>query len=434
MAKIEIVRGSRIEKRPDSAPAVSPEPKAMQQVPSEKMEMAAQQQEGPGLLARLGHSFVKGLELPGELVNQIAMALGEPSFMKKRLSEDIRGYLGATEEQLKPQGAFEEYSQRVLQQGPSAALFGPAALARTAASAVPAVAAGQLGAPDWAQDLIQFGSDLGLSLKSGAVKLPSLAKAQKNAYEVAKSLVSDAERPGAARIIESLTNVGKQLETEVDESKIKRVNHVIDTIKKNFAPIYHHKPGPLGFESGLNPNKALVLRKKIYGLGKRYPDLIEYTKPITEGINSFLTEYGASNPKFFESLSKADRLTEAKHMKSTLEGIARYIPFIGGKGIGSSTIGGIVGKGIIGDIMGKIVGDGEKLTRNLLSTGEKGSHVRSLYYDLVGSLSKGNAALIEKNAINLLQEINPQEEGAPLSAKPSKKRLNFELVKGKKIK
>lgn len=407
MAEIKIIRGSRISQAPRQMeqPIEQAEP-ISRQIPQQKQESA-----GPGLLSRLGISAVKGLEVPGQIVNQIAMALGEPSFIKKPLSEDIRGYIGATEEQLQPQGPIEKFSQRVLTQAPSAALFGPAALARTAVSAAPAVASGELGAPEWMQDLIQFGTDLTLGIRSGKIKNPSIKTAQKNAYDTARSLISDAERPGASKVVEALTDVGKNLGTETDVRTVKRVNHIISTVKDNFQPIFQRRGTK--FVPGLNPKKAMDLRKKLYAAGRRYPDLIEYTKPLTEGINSFFAEHSASNPEFFEALTKGDKLTAARNMNSYIEKGFKALPIVGKKGA-------------IGAIAGKFIGEGEKIARSVAFKPE----VRDIYFDVVKSIAEGNVGLVAQKTDELLKQLEPSKE-LPVTQKSQLKGLK--VLRGRRL-
>lgn len=399
MAEYKILRGSR---------KAEEQPVFEEQITENIVEPSVQppQTEGPGLLSRLGVSLVKGLELPGEIVNQLAQAIGEPSFLKQRLSQDITQALGATEEQLAPQGVVEKYGQRVLQQAPTAALFGPAALARTAVSAAPAVAAGEAGAPEWAQDLIQFGSDIALGIRSGQIKNPSIAKAQKQAYEAARSLVSDAESPGAPKVIEALTQVGKDLQTETDAKTVKRVSSMLKTVKDNFRNLFAQRG-----EAGLNPKTAMDLRRKIYKLQSKYPDLTEYTKPITEGINGFFAEYGSSNPEFIEKLSKADKLTAAKNMNSFLEGAFKQVPFLG-------KVPGLT------ELFGKTIGQGEKIAKQFAVSPE----ARSIYLDTIKSVAEGNVPLIAKNLQDLDVVVNEPE----INLAQESTRKPFKIIRGRR--
>jgi hypothetical protein len=403
--EVKIIRGSR--KETPVQPFSRPEQRRKEVSSEPNIDM--KKTEGPGLFSRLGHAAVKGLELPGEFVNQIAMLLGEPSFMKKRLSQDIQGYLGATPEQLEPQGTVEKYAQRVLTQAPTAALTGGlGGIARTAASAVPAVAAGEAGAPEWAQDLIQLGTDIGIGVRGGLIKSPSIKSAQKAAYDTARSLVSDAERPGAQSVIEGLSKAGRALETETDPKTVKLIEHVIDTVKKNYSPIF--KPRAKGFVAGLNPKKAMDLRKSLNRLVSKNNSILEYTKPITEGLNNLLAQYGAENPAFFSSLTRADKLTAARNMTSFLEKSIKSIPVLGSKGK-------------IGDFVGKIAGNAERIAKGLMFSPE----ARNIYSETIKSISSGSAApIIERNLLNL-DNFFESEPSISTSRTPEKR---FKIIKG----
>lgn len=375
---------------------------------------ASQKTDGPGLLSRLGVAAVKGLELPGELLNQIGQLLGEPSFMKQRLSQDIQQAIGGTPEQYEPQGPIEKYAQRVLTQIPTAAVSGGflggavPAVVRTAVSAVPAVAAGEAGAPEWAQDLIQLGSDIGLAYRGGSLKSPSISKAQKNAYETAKSLVSDAERPGAKSVIEGLAKAGKALETNLEPRIENAMKLAIDKVKENIVPIFKSHGR---FEPGLNPKKALALRVNLNKLGAKNKDLLEFTKPIIEGIDELLVNYGSESPAFTSLIEKGKSLTVARHMKSYLKKLGKSLPIVGGKKK-------------IGSLVGSILGEGEKALRRLTNP-----EVREIYKETIKSMVQGSAApVIQKNLIELGDAIKEPDK---VVSRPTPKR--FKIISGKRI-
>lgn len=402
---IKILRGSRIN---DLQSKSSILPQSHQSLPAD---------EGPGLLSRLGLTAVKGLEVPGQLINKLNMALGEPSFIQKPLSEDIQQRSGYTPEQFEPQGPIERYAQKVAYQAPTAALFGPASVVQSAASAIPASLSGEFGAPKWLQDLIQFGSDIGIGKYYG--KFTGIKSAQKKAYDAARSLSKEGERVIAQPVVSALTDVGKNLSTETDMKKVKRVEHIIDTVKKNLNYMFEQ---PNKSTDMLDPKIAMDIRRKIYDTTRKYPDIVEYTKPITEGINNFFAQYGAQNSRFFEQLKRGDQLTAARNMSSFIE-----------KGIDAIPIHGSIadfGKSFFKGILGKTAGEVEKTVRRLVYN----PSARDVYFDLVKSVGQQNPSLILRN-LNDLSSVLKEEpiEFIPFQESKQQSGNGIRMIRGQKV-
>jgi hypothetical protein len=410
---IEIVRGSKID-RSGSQNLRQTQP----QQHFQQQEMTPQGQD-LNVVQRLGMSLLKGAELPGKLVSNTLEYLGEPPLIKEPLSEQIQRKHGISPEQLKSQGVLEDYAQKVAEYATtSAALGGLPGLASTAFGAVPATAAKEFGLPEWAQDLAQFGSEIGLGIYKGRIptlagigkgkgKIKSVQSAQQNAYNAAKSAVQNNEEFIAKPISDSMIEVGKALGTEVDSSIITKVNQALETIEKNLVG------------GKVNPKTALELRKKLYRLGGKVGESTArtYFDPLTKGINDFFITYGLENPKFYEQLYKADRLTEAKHMQSYLANFVKGLPKIP-----------YISKPIQ-QAFNLTVGASEKFVKNLISNEAYREH----FANALKATFKEDPSILFKNVEQLQQDILASQNQDTYQFKRAKPKKTYEIIKGHKL-
>lgn len=364
----------------------------------------------PGLFTRTGLAALRGLTSPSDLVNAIneavygqKLAVSPAKQLYSGLSE------GYTPEQLEPQSFPERVLQKTAESVPLAGLLGgaPAALTSTIGSAAGATA-GQLGLSPILQDLAQIGTELGTGRLLG--KLPTIAGKQKKFEELAKGAVKAGEVHPIAGIKTALNEISNKLSTETNDKIVKRVSHAADILEKNIA-------------SGLaDPNQIRTLRKNLYQTRKTFPKPYQhYIDNLTKGINKNFALNIAENPDFFNNLSKADRFTELKHMKSYIEDFADKIG-----DLIPTAIGGKFGKKALNLIFGKTLGGSEKFFRNLINNPTARSH----YMDITqASLKQDPAAFIKG-----LQDLIPSASAEPeviIKKKEKKKPIMF---KGRELK
>lgn len=365
-----------------------------------------------GVLGRLGVAGARGLEAPGRFVDTILELLGEPKLAKGSIEEDLARYLGATSpEQLEAQSLLESYAQRFLGSAPTAALFGPGAIASTALGSGTAIGLKALGAPEAIQDVGDLITQLGLGAAQGKFLTPG--KAQKKAYDLATASVPEGLKTSARPIIDTMKNVEQSLATEVDKSIVEKINGIMETIDKNI------------FKKTINPNTAKNLRTSINQFRNKLPeDARHYADALKNGINDFFTVYGAENPTFYKHLSTADKLTAMRNMES-------YI----GNFIEKSLLDKFGIKGIWDDILRVPFKIGSKLTlepaekfaRNMVGN----EAARDYVFNLVKPAIQQNPSLFLKNLSNLRDVLVGQEEFGiiPEVSKPSAK---YEILRGKR--
>ncbi len=378
-----------------------------------------EQSEGPGIVGRLGLATVKGFEAPGHALDALLQLIGEPKLQQGSLSEDIRQKLGYQPEQVLPQSIPESYAHRFLGQAPSAVAFGPLeslkglALGSGAATGLEAA-----GAPEWAQDIAQIGTQLGHGRISGQVKPLTLGGRQKEAYGVVNKLVPEGAKSKSSAVVDGINKARQALSTESNEKITSKINHAISTIENNLEQ-FQGKSG-----SYLDPKKALDLRRKLYRNVKNLPhDAKEYSKILTDSLNNFFADYSAQNPKFYEALNKADKYTQLKHMNSYLadalgEGSSLLV-----KGIpGASQI----SKKLVQNVVGNTIGEGEKFIRRIGTSPLAREH----YFDAFKAVTN-NPPLAIKKLSELDEMLAAEDAGIKLlEEKPSSK---VKLLSGKKI-
>ncbi len=383
-------------------------------------DVQTQPQDQSSLLGRLGIAGLQGIEAPGNLLRSGLEFLGAEGLKAgPSLSETAIEKLGYTPEQLKGQGPIERYAQRAIKQAPTAALFGAPAIARTAFTALPASAVGELGAPEWLQDLTQLGAEIGTGYVQG--KIPTFKKAQKSAYDFARSLVGKGEIQEAAPIVEGLTESANRLSTEVDEKTASRVNHVIKTVKDNFRSMFE-RPGE--YTKFINPNKVMDLRKSLNKQLNKYPDLIEYLNPIKQGFDDFFMNYSIKNPNFLTALKKADKLTAARNMGSAIENLVDKIPLSGEVAKFGKEATKLVSKMTLGGV--------ERFLKRLFTNSE----AQKLYWQAGKYAVEENVPLMVKSlneTISALDELPKRRERISKKSKSSVPSGSFKLISGEKI-
>jgi len=412
--------GQQIQETPEEIPT------GMTRAEADKlMEEKPEGQNVSNIFSRLGISLLEGLEAPAKLLDKASEALGIGQLTARGdyTSEQLRKGLGYSKEEIQPKTFVESFAQKVLKQTPTAALFGPQAAARTALSAIPASVTGAFGAPEWLQDLVQLGADIGIGVKGigklgikPSVTTKPLRDAQKKAYDTAKHLAVNRKDASADTIINSLTGVAKKLTRETDGNIVKRVNHVMDTVQNNIK-LLADKSGQ-NIQEIANPEAIMDIRRNLNKMYDKNKDLIEYTQPIIDSFNTYFGEYSVKNPKFFEALKKGDQLTSAVNIKSNIiDKITDFIPSMGG--IGNT----------IKKILTPTLGSTEKVLRQITSSPE----ARKAYLDMGKSIVEGNPTVLMNNVKNLEEAINVKEEPyfRPRKAKAKKK---YKIISGSKIK
>lgn len=408
-----------------------------------------QSQEDPSLARRLSTSLAQGTELPGNIVNALNMALGEPSLKQgPSISESLSA--GFSPQQMEPQGVVERYAQKGLKQLPTAAIFGPAAMARTAVSGIPATAVGELGGPEWLQDLTQLGADLGIgyglgklaqrsakaaekagtfaekgfpSAPLGLEKLEGMAQQQFRAYKAAEELVPNAEKFGAGAVVKGIVESTKRIGTEVNKKLRNEVVDVIQQVKKNFSRVFDAVTGEVG-EELLNPRTGMALRRSINDLIRKNDDLFPHLEPIQNGIRDFFTQYSFSNPRFYDQLTKADKLTMAKNMPSLISEFIGKIPMP--SGILGSLGGGI--RDVVKGAFGATVGSVEKFARNVITN----DVAREFYFNMANGIAEGNPAVVLKGISDLTEwktrEKSPAQKYVKTETPTKKPSVRYKVI------
>lgn len=299
-----------------------------------------------------------------------------------RLSDQIKREFGLTEEYLKPKDFTESVAKKFAGKAPLAALFGPAALAASAASSVVGAGLEKIGLPEWAQDVGEFVTDIGAGLKAGRILTPS--GAQKAAYSAAKSAVPEGLKVSAQPVINSWYNVTEKLGTEANKTVAGKVEFALEKIS-----------ALLGKGKELNPAQIIDLKSSLNQVGSEMSklDAAKYITPLIDGITDFFASYGATNPKFFDALTKGNQLTQMKHMATYIDKFGNWISGLG-----------IAGKPIQW-LANEFLGRGESFLRSIIKLPEA-----TKYY--LGTVAAGitqDPNLFLKNITGLKNEVDKVE-------------------------
>ena len=320
-----------------------------------------------GKTGLLGVGSLFGMEDPHKkLVEQGKLAPQE------YIADILQKKSGYSPEQLQPQNAAENFIQRFGSQAPLNALFsGIPALASTALGSGAAAAAGSLGAPEGLQDILQLGTEIGRGLYKG--RIPTVNSAQKNAYE--KAALSAGEITSKIAPIEkALGSISQKLTKETIKSVSEEVKHAFQTVEGNLDKL----------NGKLKVKDALDLRRK---LGETYDTVSKNAKPylneLRDSINEFFSIYSAENPQFYKHLDEADKLTQMKHMRTTVDKFADLLAssLPGVLGSSAKTFTKLFGVPTLGFL--------EKISRNTLNNPVARKH----YFNVVKGAATQNPAL-----------------------------------------
>lgn len=383
MAEIKILKGSKISQQPVAQPEIQ--------------ESSGYQ---PGLFGRLGLQALKGVESPLRGISSLLEYLGEPGLIKgKTTSENIMSKYNISPQQIEPQSLPENIAHKAAQLVPTSLALGgvPAALS-TAIGSVPSGTAQYLGAPEPVQDILQLGTELGRGLYTG--KIPTVGAAQTKEYELARAAIPEAQKAAAKPVLNAILNVTDKLKTEVDKGLSSKIYDAISVIENNIK------------QKKINPNTALDLRRKLHQFRRVVPKNAQfYIDDLASGVNDFFAAYSAQNPKFFNHLKTADKLTEMKHMQSYITDFAENI-LPGGK----AKLLALPVKYTLGGV--------EKFVRNVY----KNPVARKYYLETVKAAVHQDPALFVKQ-LNNFDNIYEQE----FTPKSFKEADKFKILRGKKL-
>jgi hypothetical protein len=334
--------------------------------------------------AMLGLGALEGVENIAALIPKaIGYAQGR-NIPIDRFSEQIKREKGLSDEYLEPRNFAESVAQKFSGKAPAAALFGPAALAAAGGASLVGAGLKKLGLPEWAQDVAEFGTDVALGFGTGRLKTPSAV--QKAGYDTAKSSVPKNLKVSAKPIIDSWYEVGEKLDTEASAKVAGKVEFALNKISKL-----------LGKGDKLNPAQIIDLRSSINQVGSEINklDAAKYIQPLKDGMNDFFASYGATNPKFFDSLSKADQLTTMKHMGSYVD---KFGNWFGGLGMVAKPIQWLATK---------TLGKGESFLKSIVKLPE----ARKYYLNTIAAGITQDPNLFLKNITGLKNEVEKVEHG-----------------------
>ncbi len=318
------------------------------------------------------------------------------------LSDILQSQVNISEEANNPEGLIESGVHRFAKSAAPSAVLGalggglPAALESlitTGLGSAAATGAKALGASEGVQDLTQLGTELGRGLYKG--RIDTKRGAQKKAYETTRELAGEAAQE-IGPIQDALLNVERNITKFAPTEKIeKAVRHSIEKIHNNIGQL----------DNKIKVKDALDLRRSLNQSFKSIPEEAKpYVTQLRDSINDFFGSYAAANPKFFNSLTKADQLTEMIHMKSILENGANKIfsnvlPTI----IKGVPLGKIIGESA-SKLLGNTIGLSDKFVRNVI----KNPTAREYYLNAVTSIAKEDPVSLIKNLENL-KKLFPKE-------------------------
>ena len=351
----------------------------------------------PQQLKRVGIATgVKSLQPIQDIGNLLFKNAPQPvDYLKKQFN--------LSNEYLEPKSGYERLVQRFGQGAiPSALLGGVPGLALNAVGSGAASAAGELGAPEALQDVIQLGTEIatgrgaskipGIGKTLAKTKIPTVREAQKAEYELAKAATAKSLPTKASSISKAMNEVGLALESETDPKTHKAISHALEALGKNINA------------DKINPSKAVELRKNLYRQGNKLDKAVSatYIQPLTKGINDFFVQYGAENPTFYKHLNKADRLTEFRHMTSYLGDLVKKLD------------------------LGKIPGGklAEEATSYILSNLEKTAKGAATNPAFREYLTKSVRSAGKNDAVSVVKNITNLAELLPVICLPSRSRVD----------
>ncbi len=344
---------------------------------SQQPETYGQQAKRVGIGAGLG--ALKGLEGIASFIPNLLGVKNPHPFP----SEIIKERAGLTPEYLEPQGNLESFVQRFAQYAPLAATGGVSGLGRAALGSAAGAGVKALGLPESLQDIAHLGTEIGSSIYGG--KIPSLKSVQKQEYDFAKAALKPGSKVNADVINKALQSVESELGTEVGGKTAKKIQHTIKTIGENMT------------RGQIDPVKAMDLRKKLYQESRNLPDVVNktYMEPLIKSINEFFTVYGAENPKFFDHLSTADKLTQFKHATSYIGDFADKLNLSKIPGVGAAS-----------DVVKYLLSNGEKYATGFI----KNKPARHFMAEAITAAVQDNRQSFIKNINNMAKKMPQLQE------------------------
>jgi hypothetical protein len=381
---------------------------------SESTSTDNQQLNQSGLGSRLGQALSRGITNPIEtgtnlldlLISPLRSGITSllPQQVQQQANQQISQFqnrqpLNPKNAENAPQGLPEDIAQRFLEGAPTAALFGPATLARSGAGSIVGGAARNIGASEGVSDLAQLGTEFGLGLLPSFGKIPTINSAQKSAQSVLENTKAE---PFAASIIKnSIRSVEDKLGREAD-SKVKNiVTDAIETLQNNIT------------NKKINPHHAYEIRHSIDKIGKKLSskETADYIKPLRNGINDFFAAYSAENPTFYKNLTARDKLTQLKHMGSFIDNFADQLKSVP-----------LLPKAI------KYSLGGFKIPTQVIKGIATNSEARKHYFNVFKAAINNDPGLFVKNIENLGSNFMPEKtEAIKKEIAPSK---GFVINKG----
>lgn len=272
---------------------------------------------GVGLSALSGLENVAGL-LPlglSALGFKPTGTYGEPL---QRLSSQIKEYHGLTPEYLAPQNLPESIAYKFAEKAPlAAALSGPAGLAISGLESLVGGGLQRAGAPELLQSLAELGTGItaGITgvpnvIQKGRILTPGMA--QKEAYDITKSLVPKGKEITAAPIVNAIENLEEQLGTNLTKSLGEKLNFAKEKIEGSIRG------------GKLNPTKAIDLKTSLNELSRDLSKAhaARYVQPLKQSFEDFFSHYAIENPAFYSKLKSAEKLTTLRNTRGIIETFA----------------------------------------------------------------------------------------------------------------
>lgn len=255
-------------------------------------------------------NFVKNLEAKRGRSFNATRYPNEPS-------RGVEKLLGATQEELQPQGALESGLQRFLGQAPIAAATGGIAgglrgalnvLGRTAAGSAAAQGAESAGLPEWAQTAAQLGTELGISGRRHGLVRPNTLK--EKSYKAAEESLRPSER-GSSKALRTAFDKIDDLRSHETNKKVQEVvRSARDVVAGNID-----RYGKIDIKSAWENKKSLNRMRNESSVPRA---AIPYIDELSRGLNKVLEDHSPANPSFWKNLSTGDQIHRAQNINSVI--------------------------------------------------------------------------------------------------------------------
>jgi hypothetical protein len=327
-----------------------------------------------------GLSALKGLE---SLVIGVPTFLGVPEPSAGRPSDIIQELGGLTPEYLSPQNYPEMALQKFAKYAPlSGGLTSAQGLIRSGLGALSGGAAQYAELPEWAQDVAQLGTEVGVGI--GQKAIPTLRGAQKAEDIAARASVPSLKRVAANDFTKIVSDVENKLPIETDRNVYKSIRHTLDKVLGSIK------------DGKISPTEAMDLRKNLYKTASKMDKgkAAEYIQPLTEGINQVFAQYSVENPQFYRHLTSRDKITALKNMQ----------PIVGD--FIDSLTSWFKPAQLLATPIKAIFNEGERFIRGVANN----NAARKYYFDATKAALGNNPALFVENANKLIDQIKPAQQ------------------------